>query len=59
VSYVKEYGKITNSEYTNLTKVSKQTATRDINELIKLKILEKKGITGKGTEYFLRTHKDS
>jgi ATP-dependent DNA helicase RecG len=59
LSYVKENGKITNSEYMNLAKVSKQTATRDLSDLVKLEVLEKKGITGKGTEYFLRTHKDS
>ena len=59
VIYIKKNKKITNSEYMDLTKISKQTATRDLSKLVKSKVLEKKGVTGKGTEYFLRTHKDS
>jgi ATP-dependent DNA helicase RecG len=55
VIYVKENKAISNNEYMELTKVSRQTATRDLNELVRLKVLEKKGITGKGTEYFLTT----
>jgi len=57
--YIKENGNITNSEYMNLANVSRQTATRDLDLLVKLNILEKKGITGRGTEYFLTTHNDS
>ena len=57
VIYVKEHGRITNGEYMNLAKVSKPTATRDLTNLLRLKVFEKKGGTGKGTEYFLRAHK--
>lgn len=34
-----------------LTKVSRQTATRDLSELVKSKIFKKRGVAGKGTEY--------
>ncbi len=51
VLYVKENGKISNGEYMELTKVSRQTATRDLSELVKSKIFKKRGVTGKGTEY--------
>jgi ATP-dependent DNA helicase RecG len=59
VMYVKEHGRITNSEYMNLANVSRQTATRDLSKLVKSKVLERKGIVGKGAEYFLRAHKGS
>jgi len=49
--YVKEKGKITNKEYQELNKVSKPTSTRDLDGLVKKSILEKIGITGKGTFY--------
>ena len=51
VLYSKENGNISNSEYMELTKVSRQTATRDLSGLVKSKIFKKRGITGKGTEY--------
>ena len=53
VIYVKEKGKITNREYQELAKVSKPMATIDLKELVTSGIFEKKGITGRGTEYFL------
>jgi len=38
VLYVKEKGKITNKEYQELTQVSRQTATRDLQELVEKSI---------------------
>lgn len=58
VIYIKEHGKITNGEYMRLTKVSRQTATRDLSKLTKSKVVEKKGIVGKEAEYYLMTHND-
>ena len=52
--YVKKNGKITNKEYQELNKVSKPTATRDLESLVKKFFLEKIGITGKGTFYRLK-----
>jgi len=58
VVYVKENGKITNKEYQELNNVSKRTATRDFENLIKKDIIIQIGITGRGTEYTLkRGHK--
>ena len=65
VMYVKEKGKITNKEYQELNLVSKPSATRDLQALVELGLLEQRGITGKGTFYVLvkgsqtaqRTHK--
>ena len=53
VMYVKEKGKITNREYQGIGKTSKPTATRELTALVKLNLLEKQGVTGKGTYYSL------
>ena len=59
VLYVKEKGSITNKEYQKLFGVSEATATRDLKELVKRGILEKIGVTGKGTYYKLKPSKPS
>lgn len=54
VLYVKEKGKITNSEYQAFNDVSKATATRDLAELVeKFQILKRTGNIGAGTIYTL------
>ena len=45
VMYVKEKGKITNKEYTELNRISRQTATRDLTEMVEEKIFI---LSGKG-----------
>ncbi len=57
--YVKEKGRITNKEYREICQTSERTATRDLTRLVELKVFEQIGITGKGTEYMLRRHKDA
>lgn len=57
VMYVKENGKISNKEYSNLTTVNSRTALRDINNLCEKYIFEKKGTTGRSTQYVLTSHK--
>jgi len=52
VLFVKERGKITNSEYQNLCKTSERTALRDLEKLMGLKLFERKG-EKKGTIYQL------
>src|SRR5690606_20618030 len=55
VLFVKENGKITNSEYQELYSISKATATRDLTELVEnYNVLEKLGQTGVGTAYILK-----
>lgn len=55
VEYVKEKGKITNTELQELFGISKATATRDLTELVeKYEIFEKVGQTGVGTNYVLK-----
>lgn len=55
VLYIKEKGKMTNTHYRKLFKVSKPTASRDLYELSdELKIIEKIGTTGIGTYYTLK-----
>lgn len=54
VIYVKESGKITNREYQKLNIVSKPTATRDLEDLTRKSVLEKIGVTGKGTFYKIK-----
>ena len=57
--YVKENGKITNKEYQVICEISNRTATRDLKELVSLKIFQQIGTTGRGTKYVLRRHKDA
>lgn len=59
VTYVKEHGSISNSEYQELTGISKRTASRELNELKAKKILFSEGITGRGTRYRLQSRKGS
>ena len=59
VKYVKEKGRITNREYREVCRTSERTATRDLTHLVSLGVFEQIGITGKGTEYVLRRHKDA
>ena len=53
IDYVKKKGKITNREYQTLTKTSRQTVSRDVEELVNKGIFEMIGKTGKGTYYIL------
>ena len=65
IMYLKIRAKITNKEYQELNLVSKPSATRDLQALVELGLLEQQGTTGKGTFYVLvkspltaqRTHK--
>jgi len=59
VMYVKENGKITNTEHQEINNIAERTATRDLTKLVELKILEQVGTTGKGTNYILSRHKDA
>jgi ATP-dependent DNA helicase RecG len=51
IAFVMRQGKITNSDYQKLFKVSRRTATRELTDLVEKKVLEKSGVTGKGTAY--------
>jgi ATP-dependent DNA helicase RecG len=53
ITYAREKGKITNSQYRLINKTTKKTATRDLLDLVKREILIKKGTTGKGVYYTL------
>ncbi|OPX74538.1 MAG: hypothetical protein A4E40_00899 [Methanoregulaceae archaeon PtaU1.Bin059] len=53
VRFVKEKGRIGNSEYQDLVKISKRNASRDLSELVEKEIFEKKGIHGTGVHYIL------
>lgn len=52
--YIKTNGRIANKEYQEINQVSKRTASRDLEVLVKVGIIEQIGITGKGTEYVLK-----
>jgi ATP-dependent DNA helicase RecG len=55
VMYVKKKGKITNKEYQEICNTSERTATRDLTDLVTREIFDQVGITGKGTNYILKT----
>lgn len=57
VKYVKENGKITNTEYKKVFGVSKRQATVDLNDLERKAVLFRFGKTGRGTYYALRGSK--
>ena len=54
VMYVKEKGEITNTKYQEICGVKKRQATDNLKYLTDKKILERIGITGKGTYYVLK-----
>ena len=56
VLYVKEKGKISNTEYQKLTGVKKRQATDDLRGLENIDILQRVGKTGKGVYYTLKGH---
>jgi predicted HTH transcriptional regulator len=53
VKYVKENGRITNTEYQELVKISKRNATRDLSELVEKEVFDKRGTHGIGVHYVL------
>lgn len=53
VFFVKTGEQVTNKDYQQKFGVSKPTASRDLDDLVKKSILEKIGTTGKGTYYIL------
>jgi ATP-dependent DNA helicase RecG len=57
VQYVKEKGKITNSEYQEINEISDRTASREISELVKANVFEQSGTFGAGSFYQLITPK--
>ncbi|HJU46213.1 MAG TPA: hypothetical protein VJ647_05470 [Chitinophagaceae bacterium] len=51
VLYINQYETLTNALYQYLNKVSKATATRDLQELVKKKIIVTDGTKGAGAKY--------
>lgn len=54
VLYVKEKGRIGNKEYQELFGVSKPTASRELDTFVKMGILRRIGVTGRGMYYTLK-----
>ncbi len=54
IEYIKKHNHITNSGYQKFFKVSKSTATRELNILLKQGVLERQGSVGTGTIYLLK-----
>jgi ATP-dependent DNA helicase RecG len=59
VMHVKEKGRITNKQCREVWSISQRTASRDLSVLFSKGFFEQIGITGKGTEYVLRRHKEA
>jgi ATP-dependent DNA helicase RecG len=51
VMYVKENGSITNKEYQNINDIGKTFATKELQHLIELGVLQTAGIKGRGSKY--------
>ncbi|MDD4255768.1 MAG: ATP-binding protein [Methanofollis sp.] len=62
VSFLKEHGTITNTQYQNLAGVAASTALRDLNEMVTKHVLERRGTSRRGMHYVLfretRGHRD-
>jgi len=56
VIYVKEKGKITNKEYQEITKISRQMATIELTNMVDRGVFIKIGKAGKGVAYQLTTN---
>ena len=52
--YIQEYGRITNREYRKIFDVAKDTAHRDLTDMVKKGIIIRKGV-GPGTHYTLKS----
>jgi len=57
VAYIKAKGRITNTEYQQLTGASKPMASIDLKGLVEKKVVVRVGKTGKGTGYVLQEGK--
>ncbi|WP_067050955.1 ATP-binding protein [Methanofollis ethanolicus] len=53
VSFLKEHGTITNTQYQKLNTVAARTALRDLNEMVTKHILERRGTSRRDTHYVL------
>jgi len=53
VTFIKTNGRITNAEYQSLTDVSRQTATRDLDELVRKSVVSRRGAK-RGVYYVLK-----
>ena len=53
IEYLKEHGTISNKIYQEINNVSKPTATRDLKNLVLLKIMEMTGTAGENIKYIL------
>ena len=53
VLYVKEKGKITNSDYQEINEIAERTASRDLADLVSKKIIINSGLKGAGAFYTL------
>ena len=54
LEYIKIRGKVTNKEYRDICTVNRIMAFRDLSELVKKKIIEKIGKTGRWAYYILK-----
>lgn len=53
VLYIKEHGKINNSIYQEINKISKTTATRELKELLEKEVIVNTGTKGSSSVYVL------
>jgi predicted HTH transcriptional regulator len=53
MKWVRKNKAISSADYRRITRVSKPTATRDLHDLVKKKILKSSGVPGAGAHYIL------
>ena len=54
MQYIKENGQITNADYQKVTGISRRTALRDLQELVKKRLVERTGVSGSDVAYIFR-----
>ena len=58
IDFMKIHGEMTNRDYQKLTGAISQTALRDLRNLLKSRLVDKIGTTGRNTHYRLRKKPD-
>ena len=57
ISFLRVHGTITNSQYQELNVVAARTAVNDLNDLIKKRIIERRGRSRRDTHYILSSER--
>jgi len=58
ISFLRVHGTITNSQYQELNTVAARTAVNDLSDLVKKRIIERRGRSRRDTHYILPSRRE-